>query len=168
MPAPRRSDRTSPPAPARPRAASGRAARRDLVPDLAPAAHREAYEASLDHTAELLATARQDRELARQLMAMPAGERIEAALGDARFQRPTLARMLALATESTLDDPAGDPRPLAELGAAIAAALPRDPGGTAQRAAAWAYWLLGKVLLREAQWQLAETAFSATSSRRRR
>lgn len=121
-------------------------------------------EARLADTDELLATAREDGELARQLMAMPAMERIEAALGDVRFHRPTLARMLALEAESTLADPACDPRPVAELGAAIAGTLASDPGGEAQRAAAWAYWLLGKALLRASQWRLAHDAFQSISA----
>ena len=114
--------------------------------------------------AELLATAREDRELLRQLMAMPALERIEAALGEARFRRYTLARMLALEAESALGDPARDPRAVAELGAAIAGTLPRDPEGTARRTAAWAYWLLGKALLQAGQWRLAEDAFQSISA----
>jgi|GEM_PF-2383132 len=160
MPAPQRSDRTPPRAPARPEQTSDSAPRRDLASGVPLAA----YEASFGDTAERLATAREDRELVRQLMTMPAQERIEAALGDARFRRPTLARMLALEAESALGDPARDPRPIAELGAAIAGSLPRDPAGTAQRAAAWAYWLLGKALLRAAQWRLAETAFQSISA----
>jgi hypothetical protein len=97
-------------------------------------------------------------------MAMPALDRIEAALVDPRFHRPSLARMLALQAESALGDPACDPRPVAELGAAIAGTLARDPGGEAQRTAAWAYWLLGKAMLRAWQWRLAGDAFQSISA----
>jgi tetratricopeptide (TPR) repeat protein len=123
-----------------------------------------ARDAGLGDTGEILAAAREDGELVRQLMAMPALERIEAALGDVRFRRPTLARMLAFKAESALGDPACDPRPVAELGAAIAGTLAREPGGEAQRTAAWAYWLLGKALLRACQWRLAHDAFQSISA----
>jgi tetratricopeptide (TPR) repeat protein len=39
-----------------------------------------------------------------------------------------------------------------------------NPGGDAQRAAAWAYWLLGKALLRATQWRLADDAFQTISA----
>jgi len=63
------------------------------------------------------------------------------------------------AAESVLGVPACDPRPVAELGAAIAGTMAHDPGGEAQRTAAWAYWLLGKAMLRASQWRLADDAF---------
>jgi hypothetical protein len=160
MPVPRHSARAPASAPARPDGANDSAAPGDLAPEGLRAAH-EARFADAD---ELLAAAREDGEMVRQLMAMPALERIEAALGDVRFHRPTLARMLALQAESALGDPALDPRPVAELGAAIAGTLARDPGGKAQRTAAWAYWLLGKALLRASQWRLADDAFQSISA----
>jgi tetratricopeptide (TPR) repeat protein len=125
---------------------------------------RDAYEGLLCPAAEVLAAALEDRDLVRQLMEMPALERIEAAVGDARFHRRTLARMLALDVESALSDPDSDPRPVAEVGAAIAAALPVDPEGQVRGMAAWAYWLLGKAQLRASQWRLAEDAFRMVSS----
>jgi hypothetical protein len=146
MPAPRHSDSAAP--------------RQRAAESLAPARG-----AGLGDTGEILATARQNGDLVRHLMAMPALERIEAALDDVRFHRPTLARMLALQAESALGDPACDPRPVAELGAAIAGTLAREiPGGEAQRAAAWAYWLLGKALLRASQWRLSDDAFQTISA----
>ena len=157
MLAPRHSARTPASAPAGPDGANDGAAPRDL----APKGLREARFGDAD---ELLAAAREDAELVRQLMAMPALERIEPALGDVRFHRPTLARMLALQAESALGDPACDPRPVAELGAAIAGTLARDPGAEAQRTAAWAYWLLGKAMLRASQWRLADDAFQSISA----
>ncbi len=69
------------------------------------------------------------------------------------------ALLTELLEEAALDEPAGDPRPVAELGATLAAALPRDVLGKARRAAAWAWWLFGKALLRAGQWRLAESAF---------
>ena len=160
MPAQRYSAKRPAPAPARPDGGSESAAPRDLAAEGPAPAHA----ATLGDTAKILATARQDAELLRQLMAMPAPERIEAALDDLRFHRPTLARMLALQAESALGDPACDPRPVAELGAAIAGTLARDPGAEAQRTAAWAYWLLGKAMLRASQWRLADDAFQSISA----
>jgi|GEM_PF-3910445 len=160
MPAPRHSRRAPVPAPARSDGGTESAAPRDLAAE-GPA---ETHVATLGDTAKILATARENSELLRQLMAMPALERIEAALNDLRFHRPTLARMLALQAESALGDPAADPRPVAELGAAIVGTLARDPGGEAQRAAAWAYWLLGKAMLRASLWRLADDAFQSISA----
>jgi tetratricopeptide (TPR) repeat protein len=160
MPAPRHSGRAPASAPARPDEANNGAVPHERAAEsLAPA-----RDARLGHAGALLAAAREDGELVRQLMAMPALERIEAALDDVRFHRPTLARMLALRAETTLGEPACDPRPVAELGAAIAGTLARDSGGKAQRAAAWAYWLLGKALLRASQWRLADDAFQTISA----
>src|SRR6202166_2685442 len=161
MPAPRHSASACAPPPARPDRAADSAAAGE------PAAERRApvRDAGIGGTGEVLAAAREDGELVRQLMAMPALERIKAALDDVRFHRPTLARMLALQAESALGDPACDPRPVAELGAAIAGTLARDnPGGEAQRAAACTYWLLGKALLRATQWRLADDAFQSISA----
>jgi RNA polymerase sigma factor (sigma-70 family) len=132
--------------------------------DLAAEGPAATHAATLSDTAKILAAARVDGELLRQLMAMPALERIEAALDDLRFHRPTLARMLALQAESALGDPACDPRPVAELGAAIAGTLARNPGGEAQSTAAWAYWLLGKAMLGASQWRLADDAFQSISA----
>lgn len=160
MPAPRHSAKAPASAPARPAGAADSAAPRERAAER-PAPARDA---GLGDAGEILATARENGELVRQLMAMPVLERIEAALGDVRFHRPTLARMLALQAESALGDPACDPRPVAELGAAIAGTLARDPGGQAQRVAAWAYWLLGKALLRATQWRLADDAFQSISA----
>jgi hypothetical protein len=126
---------------------------------LGPEVPFAAYEAGLGSAAGLLAAAVEDRELAAQLVALPAFERQEAALHDPRFHRQTLVRLLSLRAESELFDPAGDPRATAELGAAIAAALPRDAGGKARRSAALAYWLLGKALLKASQWSLADQNF---------
>jgi tetratricopeptide (TPR) repeat protein len=120
-----------------------------------------AYAARIAGAAPLLATAREDRALQAELMRMPALERIAAASSDRRFHRQTLVRLLALEVEAALDDPAVDPRPAAELGAALAAALPRDVQGRARRAAAWAWWLFGKSLLRASQWRLARSSFEA-------
>jgi tetratricopeptide (TPR) repeat protein len=160
MPAPRHSAKAPASAPAGPDGAN------DGAPgDLAPEGLRAAHGARFADADELLAAAREDGELVRQLMAMPALERIEAALGDVRFHRPTLVRMLALQAESALGEPACEPRPVAEVGAAIAGTLAREnPGGEAQRAAAWAYWLLGKALLRASQWRFADDAFQTISA----
>jgi hypothetical protein len=119
------------------------------------------YTERLVGAAQLLAAAMEDRALMTELMAMPALERLAAAGAERRFHRQSLVRLLALAAEAGLDDPAGDPRPVAELGAAIAAALPRDVQGKARQAAAWAWWLFGKALLRESQLRLARGAFEA-------
>jgi hypothetical protein len=118
-----------------------------------------AYETGLASAAGLLATAEEDRRLADRLLALPPREREDAALHDPRYRRPTLAQLLALRAESELFEPAGDPRATAELGAAIASALPRDPAGKARRLAALAHWLLGKALLKAAQWRPAESSF---------
>ena len=160
MPAPRHSAKEAAPAPARSDGRTESAAPCDLAAEGPAAAHA----AMLSDTAKILATARADGELLRQLLAMPVLERIEAALDDPRFHRPSLARMLTFQAESALGDPACDLRPVAELGAAIAGTLARDPGGEAQRTAAWAYWLLGKALLRATQWRLAEDAFQSISA----
>jgi tetratricopeptide (TPR) repeat protein len=160
MPAPPREDKTRPPPAAAQETSPGGGAGRQVAPEES----LEVYQGKLRTAAELLATAQEDRELVRQLMAMPAPERIEAAVSDTRFHRRTLARMLALDVESALGDPARDPRPAAELGAAIAAALPHDPKGQAPGMAAWAYWLLGKALLRASQWRLAEDTFRSISA----
>jgi hypothetical protein len=160
MSGPSRQDRTGAPAGATQERSAGRGAGRQLAPEVS----LEVYQGKLGTAAAFLATAQEDRELVRQLMATPAPERIAAAVGDPRFHRRTLARLLALEVESALGDPARDPRPAAELGAVIAAALPRDPDGQAQGMAAWAYWLLGKALLRAEQWRLAEDAFRSISA----
>jgi hypothetical protein len=104
---------------------------------------------------------REDRELAAELLRMEPLARIDAAIHQPSFHRYTLVQLLAIETEAALDDPAGDPRPVAELGAALAAALPRDGQGKARRAAAWAWWLLGKALLAASQRHLAEKVFEA-------
>src|SRR6202035_3625414 len=89
------SGRTPARAPARPDGTTDTAAPRDLAAKgPAPA------DAGLGDAGKILATAREDGELMRQLMAMSALERIEAAIGDVRFHRPTLARMLALQAQS--------------------------------------------------------------------
>ena len=155
MPAPPRPDRAAPAAALPAEGAPLAAQVRQPAPEMPLAA----YAARLRGAGELLATAWEDRELARELMEMPALERIDAALHEPRFHRDTLARLLALEAESALDDPARNPCPVAELAAAIASCLPRDAQGKARRAAAWAYWLLGKALLGASQWRLAEGAF---------
>jgi tetratricopeptide (TPR) repeat protein len=132
--------------------------RREPAPEAAP---EPSGAAGADGAATLLAIAKEDRELAAELMRMPPVERIAAASCDPRFRRPTLVRLLALETEAALDDLARDPRPAAELGAALAEALPRDDQGKARRATAWAWWLFGKSLLRASQWRLARSAFDA-------
>jgi hypothetical protein len=160
MPSPRHSARSPASAPARRDGANDGAA----PPDRATEGPAPARDTGLGDAGAILAAAREDGELVRQLMAIPALERIETALDDPRFHRPTIARMLALQAESALGDPACDPRPVAELGAAIAGTLARDPGGEAQRTAAWAYWLLGKAMLRAWQWRLANDAFQSISA----
>jgi hypothetical protein len=123
-----------------------------------------AYAAGLSATERLLARAAEDRELAAELLRMGPLARIEAATHEPRFHRYSLVQLLAIDTEAALDawgSAAGDPRPLAELGAALAAALPRDGQGKARRAAAWAWWLLGKAWLAASQRRLAEKAFQA-------
>jgi tetratricopeptide (TPR) repeat protein len=117
--------------------------------------------AGVGGAATLLVIARQDRQLAAELMRMPPLERIATASCNRCFHRPTLVQLLALETEAALDDPARDPRPAAELGAVLAEALPRDSQGKTRRAAAWAWWLFGKSLLRASQWRLARSAFEA-------
>ena len=130
---------------------------REPAADPSPAA----YAARMGGAARLLATAKEDRALLAELMRMPALERIAEASSDRRFHRQTLVRLLALEVEAALDDPAVDPRPAAELGATLAAALPRDLQGRARRAAAWAWWLFGKSLLGASQWRLARSSFEA-------
>ena len=120
-----------------------------------------AYAARLGGVARLLATAQEDRELAAQLLGMPALARIAAASCEPRYFRPTLVRLLALETEAALEDPARDPRPAAELGAMLAAAVVQQGRGKGRpaAAAAWAWWLFGKSLLRACQRRLARSAF---------
>ena len=113
--------------------------------------------------ARWLATAELDRELAAKLLAMPPLERIAAAGAEPRFWRPSLVRLLVLGVEAALEDPAEDPRPAAELAAALASAVPTDAEGNADRAAAWAWWLQGKALLRAGQWRLAKSTFESMS-----
>jgi tetratricopeptide (TPR) repeat protein len=125
------------------------------------AAPPPAYETGVSGAARLLARAAEDHELVVELLRMAPMERIAAASSEPRFHRPSLVRLLALAVEAALEDPARDPRPAAELGATLAAALPRDPQGKARRAAAWAWWLFGKALLGACQWSLARSAFQA-------
>jgi hypothetical protein len=86
-------------------------------------------------------------------------ERVTAAVHEARFHRPTLARMMVLEAEAALFDPAGDPRLLAELGTVIAGALAREVEGGSRRTAAVGSWLLGKGLLRSWHRRLAREAF---------
>jgi tetratricopeptide (TPR) repeat protein len=121
-------DGTGAPAGAIQESSAGRGAGRHLAPEV----WLDVYQGKLGTAAAFLATAQEDRELVRQLMVMAAPERIAAAVSDPRFHRRTLARMLALDVESALGDPARDARPAAELGATIAAALPRDPDGQAE------------------------------------
>jgi len=116
-------------------------------------------EAQRPRTFALLSAAEDDAQLAAQLMAMSACERQAAALHEPRYQRPSLASFLALRAESELFDLATDPRPTAELAAAVAQAMPRDGAGKARRAAALAHWLFGKALLAAQQWRLADHSF---------
>jgi hypothetical protein len=127
---------------------------------VAPELPLGAYEAAgLSSAVALRHAAETDAQLAAHLMTLPSLERQAAALHDARFHRATLAKFLALHAESELFDQGGDPRPTAELAAAIASAVPRDPGGQARRAAADAYWLFGKALLKARQFRLADDSF---------
>jgi tetratricopeptide (TPR) repeat protein len=119
-----------------------------------------AYAAVAD-AAGLLSAARQDSELAAELLALPAPDGIAAARHDPRFHRLTLVKLLALRTESELFAPAGDPRPMGELGAALAAVLPADRAGSVRNAAAVAHWLLGKAQLKAAQVREAHGSFRA-------
>jgi hypothetical protein len=115
-----------------------------------------AYAARLSGAAKLLA---RDGAMAAELLSMEPLARIEAAIHDPRYHRYSLVQLLAIQAEAALDDPAGDPRPVAELGAALAAAVPRDGQGKVRRAAAWAWWLLGKALLAASQLRLAAKVF---------
>jgi hypothetical protein len=112
----------------------------------------------------LLATAERDHELAAELLGMAPLERITVAGAEPRFWRPSLVRLLVLRVEAALEDPAEDPRPAAELAAALAAAVPSDAEGKADQAAAWAWWLQGKALLRAGQWRLAKSTFESMSA----
>jgi hypothetical protein len=148
------------PAPPRHRKGLLVAPRRQLAAASAPV-----YVASLRSTAQLLATARKDRDLAAELLGMDPLARMDAALHERRFHHRTLVRLLVLEVEAALDDPAGaDPRPVAELAAMLAAALPRDGQGDVRRAAAWAHWLFGKALLKAGQSSLAEKTFAGMSA----
>lgn len=121
-----------------------------------------AYETTLAGAGRVLgAAAREDQNLATRLMSLPPLERLEAALHESRYHRHTLAKMLALRAESELFEPGCDARPTAEVAAAVASALPRDPESKASCTAAVAHWLLGKALLEASQWRLAESAFGA-------
>jgi hypothetical protein len=146
------------PAPPRPDSAPLVAPRSEPAAEAAPVA---TYEARLSGAERLLARAAEDHELAAELLRMEPLARIAAAGSEPRFHRPSLVRLLALEVEAALDDPARDPRPAAELGATLAAAVPRDGQGKARRAAAWAWWLFGKALLGACQWRLARSAFQA-------
>jgi hypothetical protein len=116
-------------------------------------------EPGLPRTFALLSAAETDARLAARLLAMPACERQAAALHEPRYRRASLGRLLALRAESELFDPAADPRPAAELAAAVASVLPRDAAGETRRAAALAYWLCGKALLKAQQLRPADESF---------
>ena len=120
----------------------------------------DAY-AALSGAGELLAAAKLDQGLAAELLALPARERDEAARHEPRYRRPSLVKLLALRAEGELFDPAADARPVAALGAALAGAQARDSQGLAWPVAAVAHWLLGKALLKAAQWRLADDSFRA-------
>jgi hypothetical protein len=147
------------PAPPRPNRAALVALR--AQPAAGAAAPPPAYETGVSGAARLLARVAEDRELAAELLSMAPMERIAAASSEPRFHRPSLVRLLALEVEAALDDPARDPRAAAELGATLAAAVPRDAQGKARQAAAWAWWLFGKALLGACQWSLARAVFQA-------
>jgi hypothetical protein len=108
------------------------------------------YPPAAGRLAEMMATARLDQALAARLLALPRAARRQAIESDATLRRWTLARLLRLTAEAALEDATAEAEELAELAAAIAAALPRDAGGKVRRTAAVASWLLGKALLRSA------------------
>jgi hypothetical protein len=132
---------------------------RGSSPDPAPPLPWPQYEAALAGASGPQATAAEDARLARELRSLPCLERQEAALYEPRYHRPTLAQMLTLEAEAELWDPARDGRETAELAAAVALALPRQPHGKAHQTAALAHWHLGRALLRARQPRLAEQAF---------
>ncbi len=143
--------------PARPDQA-GTAARPAPGPAMPPAAYAYGMAGS---AAGLMRAARLDGELAAELLALPARERAAAARHQPRYRRPSLVKLLALRAESELFAPAGDARPVAELGAALAAVLADDAQGLARQAAALAHWLSGKARLKAAQLRLADDSFRA-------
>ncbi len=109
----------------------------------------------------LFRTAQADRHLLDELMALPSRERLDQAAHQPLYHRLTLAQLLMLHAQIALFDPEADPTTHAELGVAVALALPRDSEGRGLRAAAMAHWLLGKGLLRARRFQQAEGAFRA-------
>ncbi|HXO41170.1 MAG TPA: hypothetical protein VN999_06980, partial [Thermoanaerobaculia bacterium] len=123
-----------------------------------------AYESLPISAVALLAAAKTDAELAARLMALPRVQRLAQALHDPRYRRPTLAKLLALRAEGGLFDSAVDALPTAELAAAVASGMPRDPGGKSWRAAALAYWLLGKAQLAAREWHLSDQSFRSMSA----
>ncbi len=108
--------------------------------------------------ARLIAASEEDAELAQQLLRLPRAERLSRIERDAAFHRESLARLFALRCEASLHLGACDAE-AAELGAAVAVALDSVPGGSVERTAALAFWLLGKTSLAARRWQEAENAF---------
>lgn len=123
-----------------------------------------AYESLPTSAVALLAAAESDAELAASLLALPRMERQAAALHNPRFRRRTLAKLLLLRAESELLDATADALATAELAAAVASALPHEPGGETWRAAALGYWLLGKAQLAAQEWRPAEQSFRSMSA----
>ncbi len=113
----------------------------------------------------LLAAAELDQRLATQLLRLPPGRRQAAIRRDPLFRRLTLAQLFALQAESAHLQPAPRPLEKAELAAVISSELATDArGGDASdekvaETAAHAHCLLGKALLAERRWHLAEESF---------
>ncbi len=99
--------------------------------------------------ADLMARAQEAAVLAKELMAMPRVDRLQAVRHEARFHRRTLLTLFNLEAESALLQPRGREvgEQEAEAATVLAACLPRDPRGRVGRAGALAHWLLGKARL---------------------
>ncbi len=101
--------------------------------------------------ADRLAEALADHALADRLLALPRAQRLADPERNPGTRRLSLARLLLLRAEAALEDDPAASEAAAELAAAIAAHLHRDPAGQVARAGAMAAWLLGKALLRAAE-----------------
>jgi tetratricopeptide (TPR) repeat protein len=111
----------------------------------------------------LIAASEEDATLADQLLRLPRSQRLTSVEREPVYRRESLARLFAMRCEASLHLGACD-APAAELAVAVAVALDIVPGGSVERAAALAFWLLGKTSLAARRWQEAENAFEMMHS----
>ncbi len=111
----------------------------------------------------LIAASEEDATLADQLLRLPRSQRLACVEREPVYRRESLARLFAMRCEASLHLGACD-APAAELAVAVAVALDVVPGGSVERTAALAFWLLGKTSLAARRWQEAENAFEMMHS----